>query len=117
MLYIILLFILGVLRTRKTLDRETTCFYHLLVAAVDGGGNSCTSDILITVTDINDNKPEFSLKTTTFHIPENAQANTLLTRVTATDKDSGEQLLLNVTIEFPCPDLIIEDNYSSTKNI
>ncbi|XP_046380464.2 protocadherin Fat 1-like isoform X3 [Haliotis rufescens] len=109
----------GVLRTRKTLDRETTCFYHLLVAAVDGGGNSCTSDILITVTDINDNKPEFSLKTTTFHIPENAQANTLLTRVTATDKDSGISRRVKFKLQSLKDDLFVIDPVSgiiSVKN-
>ncbi|XP_067663318.1 protocadherin Fat 1-like isoform X2 [Haliotis asinina] len=102
----------GVLRTKKTLDRETTPFYHLHVAAMDGGGNSCTSDVLITITDINDNKPEFTLKTTTFHIPENAQANTLLTRVTATDKDSGISRRVKFKLQKMKDDLFLIDPVS-----
>ena len=50
----------GIISTRQALDRETAPSYQLQVHAVDGGGRSCTMDVYITLTDVNDNQPVFS---------------------------------------------------------
>ncbi|XP_064636197.1 protocadherin Fat 1-like isoform X4 [Lineus longissimus] len=79
----------GILTTKKQLDRETISEFHLVVHAVDGGGRSCTTDMYISVTDINDNPPLFTMKKYSVAILEDAEVNTLLTRVAATDLDVG----------------------------
>ncbi|KAK6173109.1 hypothetical protein SNE40_016628 [Patella caerulea] len=79
----------GTLTTAKELDRETQAKYYLLAKAVDGGGLSCTSEVNIYINDVNDNAPEFTLTENIFSIHEDARINTLVTRVTATDKDIG----------------------------
>ena len=49
----------GVIFTAKTLDYETATSYTLTVTASDGGSPalSSTSDITVTITDVNDNTP------------------------------------------------------------
>ena len=56
---------------------------------MDGGGLHCTADVYITLSDINDNQPRFSMAEYTVMIAENAEVNTLLTRVSAIDFDLG----------------------------
>ncbi|ESO94055.1 hypothetical protein LOTGIDRAFT_104487 [Lottia gigantea] len=79
----------GILTTAIELDRETQSKYNLIASAIDGGGLSCTSEVNIYISDINDNAPVFTLTENTFSIQEDARINTLVTRVTATDKDLG----------------------------
>ncbi|XP_041359153.1 protocadherin Fat 1-like isoform X2 [Gigantopelta aegis] len=79
----------GVIQTRQALDRETHSEYRLMAKAVDGGGRSCQVEVLVFLKDVNDNAPEFTMTADTFSIHEDARVNTLLTRVTAIDKDSG----------------------------
>lgn len=56
---------------------------------MDGGGLYCTSDVYISLSDINDNPPRFSMSEYTVMIAEDAEVNTLLTRVSAVDFDLG----------------------------
>ena len=81
--------LLGVIQTRRPLDRETHSEYRLKAKAVDGGGRSCEVELLVFLKDVNDNAPDFTMTADTFSIHEDARVNTLLTRVTAIDKDSG----------------------------
>jgi len=63
--------------------------YHLKVAAIDGGGLSCTSDIYVTVIDVNDNPPRFLQSHYVVTTMENSETTTLVVRVTAVDADLG----------------------------
>lgn len=52
----------GIVRTADALDYETTQSYELTIQAVDRGTPTRTGTIqsTITITDINDNRPEFN---------------------------------------------------------
>lgn len=78
------------LTIKGRLDREQQSEYRLQVHAVDGGGRSCTTDVLISIKDVNDNAPQFSNSVYKVSIPEDAKINTLITRLSAIDKDAGQ---------------------------
>ena len=71
------------------LDRETTARHHLSVIAQDGGGLSCRMDIIVELTDINDNAPQFTQSYFTASVPENSETKVLVMRVSAVDADIG----------------------------
>lgn len=76
----------------KRLDSDVTPVYRLSGVATDGGGLECMSDIELTLTDVNDNNPVFDDSVYRHVLPEDSVNNTLLLRVTATDKDAGQCL-------------------------
>lgn len=82
-------FISGYISVRRPLDRETVSEYHLTMRAEDGGGLYCTTEVYISITDVNDNAPVFTQSTYTVMVPEDAEISTLVTRVSATDYDLG----------------------------
>ncbi|CAH1153853.1 unnamed protein product [Phaedon cochleariae] len=81
----------GAIVTTKLLDRETTSGYLLTVTARDGGAPplSDTTDVEITVTDVNDNYPVFKLTAYSGTVPEDALVGTSVVQVSATDSDVG----------------------------
>lgn len=80
---------LGELKTLASLDREEQAVYNLLVKATDGGGRYCQANIVLTLEDVNDNAPEFSADPYAITVFENTEPGTPLTRVQATDADTG----------------------------
>ncbi|GAB1601746.1 protocadherin Fat 1 isoform X5 [Argonauta hians] len=102
----------GVLTIRNPLDREEQSEYHLTVHAVDGGGRSCTTDVLISVQDINDNAPQFTVPVRNVSISEDAQVNTLITRLTATDRDAGVSKEVKFRLKDPKDDFLNVDKKS-----
>ncbi|XP_055080998.1 protocadherin alpha-7-like [Periophthalmus magnuspinnatus] len=78
--------------TKSTLDRETQSQYVLSIAATDHGQPSLKSEknILIVISDVNDNSPEFVLTPYSFYITEGNEAGAQLFSVQANDKDEGE---------------------------
>ncbi|XP_043649668.1 fat-like cadherin-related tumor suppressor homolog isoform X2 [Drosophila teissieri] len=81
----------GILKVASALDRETTPKYKLVAHVQDGKDftQECFSEIILTVNDINDNTPIFSMAQYRVSVPEDAQLNTLITKVHAMDKDFG----------------------------
>lgn len=79
----------GDIRVNKRLDSDVKPVYRLSGVATDGGGLECMSDIEISLSDVNDNSPVFDNSVYKHVLPEDSVNNTLLLRVTATDKDSG----------------------------
>ncbi|KAK3699879.1 hypothetical protein QZH41_005314 [Actinostola sp. cb2023] len=76
----------------KRLDRETRAFYHLVIAAVDGGTplpRSGRMELNITILDSNDHSPQFSTFNFVGKVRENSPNGTYVVRVMATDKDIG----------------------------
>ncbi|XP_062250201.1 protocadherin beta-15-like [Platichthys flesus] len=75
----------------KKLDREQENDLKLVLAAVDGGSPriSGTAIIHITVLDANDNAPVFNQALYEASVPENAQLDTVVIAVSATDADAG----------------------------
>ncbi|XP_056358444.1 protocadherin gamma-B5-like [Oenanthe melanoleuca] len=75
----------------RALDREKQNSFHLVLTAVDGGepARSGTIQVLINVTDANDNSPVFSKSVYEARVPENLPAGSLVLQVRATDADAG----------------------------
>uniref|UniRef100_A0A8C5B769 Cadherin domain-containing protein n=1 Tax=Gadus morhua TaxID=8049 RepID=A0A8C5B769_GADMO len=76
----------------KPLDREQHETLSLVLTAVDGGEPqmSGTMQILISVLDANDNAPVFTQSVYKASIKEGAPLGTIVTTVTATDADDGD---------------------------
>ncbi|KAM8764449.1 protocadherin alpha-3 isoform 3-T3 [Rhynchonycteris naso] len=76
---------------KKLLNREDTSEHHLLIMAVDGGKPELTgtTQLMITVLDVNDNAPEFERSVYKVRIFENAPNGTLAVIVNASDLDEG----------------------------
>ncbi|XP_044754021.1 protocadherin-like wing polarity protein stan isoform X2 [Coccinella septempunctata] len=81
----------GAITTTKLLDREIKSGYLLTIAAKDGGSPalSDTTDVEITVTDVNDNYPVFKQSSYSGSVPEDALVGTSVVQVSATDADIG----------------------------
>ncbi|XP_069892334.1 protocadherin gamma-A7 isoform X8 [Dipodomys merriami] len=75
----------------QVLDREEEMIHHLVLTAYDGGDPplSGTASIQITVVDVNDHTPVFSLPQYQVTVPENVPVGTTLLTVNAVDPDEG----------------------------
>lgn len=81
----------GAITTTKQLDRELVSGYLLTVTAKDGGipTLSDTTDVEISVTDVNDNAPNFDSIQYQGIVREDVLIGTSVVKVTATDIDVG----------------------------
>lgn len=81
----------GVLKTARPLDRESQSKYKLtaFVQDRDHFGWECSSIIEISLTDVNDEKPVFTMESYNVFVPEDADVGSLVTKVSATDNDKG----------------------------
>ncbi|XP_037826241.1 protocadherin-like wing polarity protein stan isoform X1 [Lucilia sericata] len=97
----------GAIITNALLDRETTSGYLLTVTAKDGGNPSLsdTTDVEISVTDVNDNPPQFKNPLYQASILEDALVGTSVLQVSASDPDIG----LNGRIKYLLSDRDVED--------
>ncbi|XP_042547880.1 protocadherin gamma-A7 isoform X7 [Dipodomys spectabilis] len=75
----------------QVLDREEEMIHHLVLTAYDGGDPplSGTASIQVTVVDVNDHTPVFSLPQYQVTVPENVPVGTTLLTVNAVDPDEG----------------------------
>lgn len=88
----------GVLSVANALDRERQELYELRIRATDGGGalnnpSALYSEALvrITIDDINDNAPKFSLTSYVVKIREDVPKGSAVAVVTASDPDLGPE--------------------------
>ncbi|XP_042548928.1 protocadherin Fat 4, partial [Dipodomys spectabilis] len=83
-----------------TLDYETTPAYSLVIQAVDSGAISLNSTCTLTIEilDENDNNPSFPKATLMVDVLENMRVGELVSSVTATDSDSGDNADLHYSI-------------------
>lgn len=94
----------GTIQTRKSLDRESVSFYNMIVQAMDQGiiskRRSSTATVQITVTDENDNYPQFQSRSYTKSIPEDIDVSSkpVILNISATDKDEGNNAKITYTI-------------------
>lgn len=81
----------GVLSTSQPLDRERKGGYTLTVLAEDQGRPplSSTTNVEVTVLDINDHSPQFQSSTYTADISEDVPIGSLVVEVKAIDLDQG----------------------------
>ncbi|XP_044883723.1 protocadherin gamma-B5-like isoform X18 [Mauremys mutica] len=84
----------------KSLDREKQNSHHLILTAVDGGDpvRSGTAQIMVNVTDANDNPPVFTQEIYKVSVRENLPRGSLVLQVKAADKDEG--LYAQITYSF-----------------
>ncbi|XP_018106636.1 protocadherin Fat 4 [Xenopus laevis] len=82
------------------LDYEATASYSLIIQAVDSGPVllSATSTLSIEVLDENDNSPSFPKATLFVDVVENMRVGELVSSVTATDSDSGDNADIHYSI-------------------
>ncbi|XP_071500853.1 protein dachsous-like [Diadema antillarum] len=82
----------GAITVLRSLDREETGSYSLIVLAVDSGDpqHNATAEVVISIDDVNDQKPVFDHVHYFGSIAENATANTEVLRVGASDRDVGQ---------------------------
>ncbi|XP_014378445.1 protocadherin Fat 4 [Alligator sinensis] len=82
------------------LDHEATASYSLIIQAVDSGtvSLSSTCTLSIDVLDENDNSPSFPKSTLFVDVLENMRIGELVSSVTATDSDSGDNADLHYSI-------------------
>ncbi|XP_041800730.1 protocadherin alpha-3-like [Chelmon rostratus] len=87
--------------TKSQLDREEKFSYELTVVAKDTGEPSLSSEktITVVVSDVNDNKPQFSLSPYTFYITENNDLASPVFSVRASDLDDSD----NAHISYHIP--------------
>ncbi|XP_010006768.1 PREDICTED: cadherin-3 [Chaetura pelagica] len=81
----------GWMKVTQPLDRERIDKYHLLSHAVSENGKPVEEpmEIIVTVTDQNDNKPQFTQDVFRGSVPEGALPGTSVMQVTATDVDDA----------------------------
>lgn len=91
---------IGLLFLSAPLDYETQRFHRLTVRAVDHGlpSLSSTQTLTVEVGDVNDQPPEFSQTIYNASVAENRDPGEPVIRVSATDKDSGNDYQLFI----PC---------------
>ncbi|XP_069777942.1 neural-cadherin isoform X2 [Narcine bancroftii] len=81
-----------------SLDREKEDKYLVVVEARDGGGLTGTGTATILVSDTNDHAPVFTQSVFRAKVSENAEQNTEVLVVPATDSDEGENALIIFSI-------------------
>lgn len=76
---------------RSNLDRESVDNYRVHLVAFDGGqpSRSGVAVVVVEVKDVNDNIPIFDRDTYEVWVSEDVQPGTVISRVKATDKDTG----------------------------
>ncbi|KAM8847836.1 protocadherin alpha-8-like isoform 9-T9 [Synchiropus picturatus] len=86
--------------TKSQLDREHQSRYEVTITARDAGDPPLSSykTITVTVSDVNDNRPVFSVSPVTFYLMENNVAGRMLFSVSATDSDEGDNALVTYSI-------------------
>ncbi|XP_078119646.1 protocadherin-23 [Sander vitreus] len=93
----------GVIRTTRSLDRESRAQYTLRAVATDGcaqGPLSSVASLTIQVEDVNDNVPACEQNPINAWVSMRTLPNQIVTTVTATDGDQGD----NGTIQFMLSD-------------
>ncbi|XP_057205148.1 protocadherin alpha-13-like isoform X13 [Triplophysa rosa] len=102
--------------TSTFLDREAKFQYDITLVARDAGQPSLSSVKTITVlmSDVNDNRPEFSFSPYAFYVIENNVPGKSLFSVSAFDKDSYENAVVSYQI---WRDSSEENKYTSSINI
>ncbi|KAK3607633.1 hypothetical protein CHS0354_010683 [Potamilus streckersoni] len=77
---------------KSALDRETKDQYNVTLFAIDGGSLPKTGSVVIrvVVTDVNDNSPVFADDNITVRVKENTTVSTVITKLSAADRDIGE---------------------------
>ncbi|XP_021113438.1 cadherin EGF LAG seven-pass G-type receptor 3 isoform X2 [Heterocephalus glaber] len=82
-----------------SLDRESVEHYFFGVEARDHGSPllSASASVTVTVLDVNDNRPEFTMKEYHLRLNEDAAVGTSVVSVTAVDRDANSAISYQIT--------------------
>ncbi|XP_053575577.1 protocadherin gamma-B2-like [Bombina bombina] len=80
----------GEIKINNNVDFEKTNTYEMLVQAQDGGGLASHANVVIQITDVNDNVPEITVNSIATTIPEDTLPGTVVALINVYDKDNGE---------------------------
>ncbi|XP_076148876.1 protocadherin alpha-C2-like [Alosa pseudoharengus] len=105
----------GEIRVKDMINYEDFKMYDMEIIAKDKGLNSLSGQCKLTIliTDMNDNHPEISVKSFQRTVKENVPLDTVIAVVSVSDKDSGENGVVDITINKNLPFALREssDNY------
>ncbi|XP_027401971.1 protocadherin gamma-A9 isoform X8 [Bos indicus x Bos taurus] len=104
----------GEISTTKSLDYEECAFYEMEIQAEDGGALKDRTKVLISVEDINDNRPEVTITSLFSPVREDAPQGTIIVLFNAHDRDSGKNGQVVCSIEEILPfqlEKSVEDYY------
>lgn len=92
--------VVGRVTVAAPLDRETRPRYRLSAHAQARGKPAweCTSELLLEITDVNDNAPHFSSPQYSVTLPEDAEPGALVCKVHAVDADLGDNRLVTYSL-------------------
>ncbi|NWV65404.1 PCDGA protein, partial [Malurus elegans] len=93
----------GAITLLRSLNFEEGDSYELEMQARDGGGLFDTAKVLITVTDINDNVPEISVRSALSEVSEDAPSGTVVALLHVQDLDSGANGVVRCSINEGVP--------------
>ncbi|XP_051834554.1 protocadherin beta-16-like [Antechinus flavipes] len=92
----------GDIRLKREVDFEEIQTYDLYIEAIDGGGLSTKCNVLVHVTDLNDNPPELTMSSFTSTIPENS-SETVVAVFSIRDRDSRDNGRMTCSIQEDLP--------------
>nr|ABL75846.1 protocadherin 2A6 [Takifugu rubripes] len=105
----------GEIRVREMINYEDLKLYEMEIIASDKGTNLLTGQCKVTiqVTDMNDNHPEISIKSFQSPVKENIDVDTVIAVVSVSDKDSGDNGVVDLHIPDKMPFKLRQssDNY------
>ncbi|NXN10686.1 PCDGA protein, partial [Indicator maculatus] len=93
----------GEIFLKEKLDFEEISSHELEVQAHDGEELFDMAQVTITVTDVNDNVPEISVRTTLSEISEDAQSGTVVALLHVQDRDSGANGQIRCSLDAGVP--------------
>ena len=82
----------GLIVTKQMLDHENTKYFHIKVTATDNGTTprSSEANVIVNVTDVNDNPPNFSKDYYQTTLDELAKCGQIVIKIQASDADSKD---------------------------
>jgi len=109
----------GYLYVKSALDRENRDYYSLTVTARDHGNPARSSlvPVVVHVIDENDNPPQFTNSTFTFHLHENEPPDSFVGKLTATDRDIGRNAELTFSLSNAQKDFAIDPKNGFIKTL
>ncbi|PKK19746.1 protocadherin gamma-A2-like [Columba livia] len=96
----------GAIALVRSLDFEEGDTYEMDVQARDSGGLFDTAKVTITVTDVNDNAPKISVRSSLSEISEDAQSGTVVALLHVQDRDSGANGEVRCSLDGDVPFLL-----------
>ncbi|XP_036431591.1 protocadherin gamma-A12-like [Colossoma macropomum] len=93
----------GEIRLAGELDFEEATVHEFKIQAKDQGGLSDSAEVVIEVTDVNDNTPKITLMSFSNTLPENSPPGTVVAMINVQDSDSEENGKVTCSIDRSLP--------------